>query len=406
MNLMEMVKFAIRGLTINRLRTALTTLGIMIGVASVIILIAVGNGSSKSIQQSLDRLGTNSIQIRSGNFGFGLRARAVSQNTKPLTVADAVALSNKTLAPDVKQVAPVVNANATCVNGTNTDTPQTFIGTWPAYFEASNVTLSKGTYFTNDDVDNGRRVALIGNTTATNLFGNDNPIGQTVTCKGIPFTVIGLTTIKGSTGFQDGDSLFIAPLTAVQNSISGFKSISSIIAEANSASATTPAQSEIQSIMDSQHGIKNSSSRDYRLFNQAQLLQTSSSNSQVFTVLLGAVAAISLLVGGIGITNIMLVTVIERTREIGIRKAIGASKSAILSQFLIEATILSVLGGLLGVLAGYLGSNFTIVGVKPVIVPLSVVLAFGVSILIGIFFGGYPASRAAKLRPIDALRYE
>jgi putative ABC transport system permease protein len=406
MNFFEMIRFAIRGLTINRMRTALTTLGIMIGVSSVIILIAVGNGSSRSIQQSLDRLGTNSIQIQSGNFGFGGRAQALANNTKGLTVSDAVAIANKSEAPDVKQVAPVVRSNATCVNGSNTDSPSTFIGTWPAYFEASNVTVSKGTYFTNDDVTNGRRVAMIGATTATNLFGTDSPIGQTVRCGGIPFTVIGLTSVKGSTGFQDGDSLFIAPLTAVQNSLTGFKPLSSIVVEATKSTTTDAAQSEIQTIMDARHKITNAAKRDYRLFNQASLLATSSSNSRVFTVLLGAVAAISLLVGGIGITNIMLVSVIERTREIGIRKAIGAPKRAILSQFLIEATILSLLGGVLGVIGGFLGSNFTIVGVKPIIVPASVFLAFGVSILIGVFFGGYPASRAARLRPIEALRYE
>lgn len=406
MNFLEILRFAFRGLTINRLRTFLTTLGIMIGVSSVIILTAVGNGSSKAVQSSLDRLGTNSIQVRSGSGGFGLRARAVSNNTKPLTVDDAVALINPTQAPDIKSAAPVMNANATCVNGTSTSTPATFSGTWPTYFEASNTAIAKGVYFSNDDVTQGRRVAVIGNTTATELFGTDNPIGQTVRCGGIPFTIIGTTEVKGSTGFQDGDSLFLAPITAVQNSLTGYQPLSTIIVEAKSAKTTDAAQTEIQTILDARHKVKSSASRDYRLFNQATLLATSSSSSKVFTVLLAAVAGISLLVGGIGITNIMLVTVIERTREIGIRKAIGAPKRAILSQFLIEATILSLVGGALGVLGGLVGSHFTIVGVKPVIMPSSIFLAFGVSVLIGLFFGGYPASRAASLRPIEALRYE
>ncbi|MEI6648970.1 MAG: ABC transporter permease [Actinomycetes bacterium] len=406
MNFLEILRFAFRGLTINRLRTFLTTLGIMIGVSSVIILTAVGNGSSKAVQSSLDRLGTNSIQVRSGSGGFGLRARAVSNNTKPLTVDDAVALINPTQAPDIKSAAPVMNANATCVNGTSTSTPATFSGTWPTYFEASNTAIAKGVYFSNDDVTQGRRVAVIGNTTATELFGTDNPIGQTVRCGGIPFTIIGTTEVKGSSGFQDGDSLFLAPITAVQNSLTGYQPLSTIIVEAKSAKTTDAAQTEIQTILDARHKVKSSASRDYRLFNQATLLATSSSSSKVFTVLLAAVAGISLLVGGIGITNIMLVTVIERTREIGIRKAIGAPKRAILSQFLIEATILSLVGGALGVLGGLVGSHFTIVGVKPVIMPSSIFLAFGVSVLIGLFFGGYPASRAASLRPIEALRYE
>jgi putative ABC transport system permease protein len=266
--------------------------------------------------------------------------------------------------------------------------------------------VAKGNYFTTDDVDQGRRLAVIGTTTATELFGTENPINQVIKCSGIPFTVIGVTEVKGSTGFQDGDSLFIAPITAVENSITGYQPLSSIIVEAKSAKLTDQAQAEIQAVLDARHHVKSSSSRDYRLFNQASLLATSSSSSKVFTVLLAAVAGISLLVGGIGITNIMLVTVIERTREIGIRKAIGAPKGVILSQFLIEATILSLVGGALGVIGGFIGSHFTIVGVKPVIMPSSVFLAFGVSVLIGLFFGSYPASRAASLRPIEALRHE
>ena len=407
MNILEIIRFALRGLTINKLRTGLTTLGIMIGVMSVIILIAVGNGSAKAVQSSLDRLGTNSIQIRSSGGGFGgARARAATTNIKPLTTADANALVDPIQAPDIKQVAPMVTSNSTCVNGSSTSTPSTFVGTTPAYFEASNTPISKGTYFTSDDVTQGRRFAIIGNTTATELFGTDNPLNQTIRCGGIQFTVIGVTAVKGSSGFQDGDSLFIAPITALQSSLTGYGSLSTILVEAKTSVGTTAAQTEIQSILDARHKVKNANNRDYRLFNQAQLLATSSSSSSVFTVLLGAVAGISLLVGGIGITNIMLVTVIERTREIGIRKAIGAPKGIILAQFLIEATILSLVGGLLGVIGGFIGSHFTIVGVKPIIVPSSVLLAFGVSIIIGVFFGGYPASRAAKLRPIEALRHE
>ncbi len=407
MNILEIIRFALRGLTINKLRTGLTTLGIMIGVMSVIILIAVGNGSAKAVQSSLDRLGTNSIQVRSSGGGFGgARARAASTNIKPITVADANALVDPIQAPDIKQVAPMVTSNATCVNGSSTSTPSTFVGTTPAYFEASNTPISKGAYFTTDDVTQGRRFAIIGNTTATELFGTDDPLNQTIRCGGIQFTIIGVTATKGSSGFQDGDSLFIAPITAIQSSLTGYGSLSTILVEAKTSVGTTNAQTEIETILDARHKVKNANSRDYRLFNQAQLLATSSSSSSVFTVLLGAVAGISLLVGGIGITNIMLVTVIERTREIGIRKAIGAPKGIILAQFLIEATILSLVGGLLGVIGGFIGSHFTIVGVKPIIVPSSVLLAFGVSIIIGVFFGGYPASRAAKLRPIEALRHE
>jgi putative ABC transport system permease protein len=408
MSFLEIIKFALRGLNANKLRTALTTLGIAIGVSSVIILIAVGNGSSKAIQAGIDRLGTNTITIQSnrGGFGRGRASASRSASSQPLTVGDAVALSSQIDAPDIKQAAPVSSASSACTVGTNSSTPATFDGTWPAWFEASNTSISKGTYFSNDDVTQGRRVAVIGNTTATELFAGANPIGQEIRCSGIPFTVIGVTTIKGSNGFQDGDSLVVAPITAVQRSITGYNSLQSIVVQAKSAKVQDLAQTEINTIMDARHKVKNVNNRDYRTLNQAALLQTTSSSSATFTALLAIVAAISLLVGGIGITNIMLVTVIERTREIGIRKAVGAPKSAILTQFLIEATILSLVGGIIGVVGGFIGSYFKIAGVQPVIVPGSVLLAFGVSVLIGLFFGGYPASRAASLRPIEALRYE
>ena len=412
MNFFESVRFGIRGLSANKMRSTLTTLGILIGVASVIILIAVGNGSSKAIEKNIERLGTNTITIRSGfggggGGGFGIRARGRQNNVKPLVVGDAVALADKKSAPNIKQTAPVASAQTiTCTNGTNSSTPTQFDGTWPSYFEASNTSVTKGTYFSNEDVTEGRRVAVIGSTVASDLFGEESPIGREMRCNGIPFTIIGQTTIKGSNGFQDGDSLVVAPITAVQRSLTGYQGLSSIIVQAKSADVQDLAQIEIESIMDARHNIKDIAARDYRMLNQASLLETTSSNSAIFTVLLGVVAAISLLVGGIGITNIMLVTVVERTREIGIRKAIGARKGSILAQFLSEATILSLLGGALGVITGFIGANFTIIGVKPVIVPESVFLAFGVSVFIGLFFGGYPAHRAASLRPIEALRHE
>jgi putative ABC transport system permease protein len=412
MNLMENIRFAMRGLSTNKLRTSLTTLGIMIGVMSVIVLIAVGNGSSKAVQQSLNRLGTNALQIRPGARGFGgqgfagARARGNNASSMPLTIDDANALLDQSKAPDVKQVSPIMNTNSTCSLGTATTTPSTFSGVWPTYFEAANVQIATGNYFSEDDVTQGRHVAIIGNTTATELFGTDNPLGQTVRCGGIPFKIIGTTTIKGSNGFQDGDSLFLAPITAVESSLTGYTGLSSMIVEAKTAVGTVDAQTEITSILNARHHISAGKTSDFQIFNQASLLATSQSSSKTFTVLLGVVAGISLLVGGIGITNIMLVTVIERTREIGIRKAIGAPKRVILTQFLIEATVLSLLGGFMGVLGGVIGSHFTIAGTKPVLVPASVILAFGVSILIGVFFGGYPASRAASLRPIEALRHE
>ena len=408
MSITEIVRFALRGLNSNKLRTSLTTLGIAIGVSSVIILLAVGNGSSKAVQAGIERLGTNTITIQSnrGGFGFNRRNAALATSSQPLTVGDAVALSNSSKAPHIKQAAPISSTNSTCSYSGNTSTPGTFYGTWPSWFEASNTPIATGTYFSNDDVTEGRKVAVIGKTVVTDLFNGENPLNKQIKCGSLTLTVIGVTATKGSSGFQDGDSLVVAPLTTIQRGLTGYNNLNSIVVQAKSAAVQTDAQNEINTILDARHKVKNVNNRDYRTLNQAQLLTTTSSNNKVFTVLLGMVAAISLLVGGIGITNIMLVTVVERTREIGIRKAIGAPKRAIMFQFLVEATILSLVGGLIGVMGGFIGSHFKIVGVQPAIIPASVFLAFGVSVLIGLFFGGYPASRAASLRPIEALRHE
>ena len=408
MSITEIIRFALRGLNSNKLRNSLTTLGIAIGVSSVIILLAVGNGSSKAVQAGIERLGTNTITIPSnrGGFGFNRRNAALATSSQPLTVGDAVALSNSSKAPHIKQAAPISSTNSTCSYSGNTSTPGTFYGTWPSWFEASNTPIATGTYFSNDDVTEGRKVAVIGKTVVTDLFNGENPLNKQIKCGSLTLTVIGVTATKGSSGFQDGDSLVVAPLTTIQRGLTGYNNLNSIVVQAKSAAVQTDAQNEINTILDARHKVKNVNNRDYRTLNQAQLLTTTSSNNKVFTVLLGMVAAISLLVGGIGITNIMLVTVVERTREIGIRKAIGAPKRAIMFQFLVEATILSLVGGLIGVMGGFVGSHFKIVGVQPAIIPASVFLAFGVSVLIGLFFGGYPASRAASLRPIEALRHE
>jgi putative ABC transport system permease protein len=240
---------------------------------------------------------------------------------------------------------------------------------------------------------------------ASDLFGTVDPLNKQVNVGGTPFTVVGVLKESGSSGFQDADDVAIAPLTTVQQNITGFGGLNQIIVEAKDSKVIDQAQGEVTDILDQRHGISGSNSADFQIMNQASLQQTVTASSKTFTVLLGAVAAISLLVGGIGITNIMLVTVTERTREIGIRKAIGAPKSAILGQFIAEATVLSLLGGVLGVVLGVVGSLFKVAGVKPVIVPSSIVLALGVSLAIGLFFGSYPANRAAKLRPIEALRH-
>jgi len=417
-NLRESVQIALRGLSGNLLRSLLTMLGILIGVGSVIVLVAVGNGSSVAVQKQIEGLGTNTLVVMrtrggvgsgSGGFGGGRRATNGTQSSvSQLTEKDITALADTSQAPDLKAIAPVVNVQApTATYNGATYQPSQFIGTNAEYLGIRNDTVASGTAFTTDDVTSRVRTVLLGQTVVTNLFGATSPIGATVQFNGIDFTVSGVLTPKGSNGLQDQDDIVIAPITAVEDTLSGANApLSNITIEATSRGAMTNAADEVTTVLLGTHHITDPTQADFQVLNQATLLSTAGSTNHVFTVLLGAVAAISLLVGGIGVMNIMLVTVTERTREIGIRKAIGARRSDILGQFLVEAVLLCVAGGLLGVGAGLVGSKFRIVGVTPVVAWYSVALAFGVAIAVGLFFGLYPANRAASLRPIEALRHE
>jgi len=398
----ETLRIALGGILANKLRSGLTILGLTIGVASVIVLVAVGNGSSKAVEQRIEALGTNVLLVIGGGFRGGARAATVDQ--QPLTLADATALRDQTQAPDVASVSPVVNASSTTLVADGVSyTPSQLVGTTPSYAQAHDYSAATGSFFTDADVRDRSRVIVLGPTVAQQLGAS---VGQTIQVGGASFQVLGITAPKGSNGLQDQDDVAFAPISAVQDVLTGYGDLGSITVQARSRGALDAASAEVTSILDDRHHIAAGGTSDFQVINQGSILAASSATSDVFTTLLGEVAAISLLVGGIGVMNIMLVSVTERTREIGIRKAIGARRSDVLAQFLFEAVLVSLLGGICGVLLGVIGSQFKIAGVHPAIAPYSIGLAFGAAVLTGLFFGTYPASRAARLRPIEALRFE
>jgi putative ABC transport system permease protein len=402
----EMLRIAWSGITANKLRSGLTILGMTIGVASVIVLIAVGNGSSKAVQSTIQSLGTNVLVVQpTGAFRGG--ARASTANTVSLTKADAESLQNPNLAPDVKSASPVVDASDVSLtyNGTSFE-PSSFLGTTPSYLTAHTYKIAEGASFTSEDVSKRRRVAVIGQEVVQELFAGASAVGQNIKVNGNNYEVVGVLAKKGTNGTTNEDDVVMVPITTVQASLTGTGPIDSITVQAKSESSLDAAEAEVTTILDERHRIKDTSEPGFSVLNQGSLLETSSSTSSVFTTLLGEVAAISLLVGGIGVMNIMLVSVTERTREIGIRKAVGARRSDILTQFLTEAVLVSVFGGIVGVLVGVIGSQFEIAGVHPEIATYSIFLAFGAALASGLFFGTYPAARAARLRPIEALRFE
>jgi putative ABC transport system permease protein len=403
----ETLRIAWGGITANKLRSGLTILGMTIGVASVIVLIAVGNGSSKAVQSQIQSLGTNVLVVQSTGGGLRRFAGAAAASSISLTKADAQALQNPSLAPDVESASPVVNASSVTLvyDGTSFE-PSSFVGTTPSYLTAHSYKLAEGSSFTSEDVAKHRRVAVVGQEVVKELFGGASAVGQTIKVSGSNYEVVGVLAKKGTNGTTNEDDVVMAPITTVQDSLTGVGPIDSITVQAKSESSLDAAEGEVKEIIEERHKIKNTEEPGFSVLNQGSLLETSSSTSSVFTTLLGEVAAISLLVGGIGVMNIMLVSVTERTREIGIRKAIGARRSDILTQFLTEAVLVSLIGGLTGVAVGVIGSQFEIAGVHPDIALYSIFLAFGAAALSGLFFGTYPAARAAALRPIEALRFE
>jgi putative ABC transport system permease protein len=398
---------AVRGLASNKLRSALTVLGILIGVGAVIILVAVGNGSSQAVQSRIKALGTNTITIiNRGRFGAGPATTGTQSRASTITAADVQKLEDPNQAPDILSVSPVVTATETAAYGA-ASTSVTVTGTTPTWLGAEDYQVQAGRQLTSEDVTNHTQVVVIGQDLVSNLYdAGTNPIGSEIIFGSARFQVVGVLANKGSSGGQDLNDVAIVPYTAAQDQLTGYSAnFSELIVQAKTAGGVNNAEQEAADILASanQTSVAN---LPFLIVNEGSLLATSASTNQTFTVLLGAVAAISLLVGGIGIMNIMLVNVTERTREIGIRKAIGAPRSAILGQFLTEAVLLSLLGGLAGIAIGLIGSRFRIVGVHPVVAPMSIVEAFVVAVAVGVFFGFYPANRAAALRPIDALRHE
>lgn len=394
-------------LSSNKARSFLTILGIVIGISSVIAMLAIGQGAQSSIQSSIQSIGSNLIIVRPGaQRGPGTTISAGRGSARSLTLADATAIDTEI--SSIKAVAPEVTSRyQVTAKGLNTNTQ--ISGITPAYPEVRNIAISEGAFINDQNITSAAKVAVLGPTTRDDLFGVDaNAIGQTIRIKQINFTVIGVTVAKGGSGFGSQDDMIFIPITTAQKFLSGDEYVSSISAAATDANSTTDAQQQISDLLLARHHINDPALADFSTLNQADIAATASSIAQIFTILLGSVAGISLVVGGIGIMNMMLTTVTERTKEIGLRKSIGAKRRDISIQFLIEAVTLTFLGGLMGIILGWVVSwGITYFGLIQTQVSLfSIILAFSVSAAIGIIFGYYPARRAAKLNPIDALRFE
>ena len=406
MDYLELLASAVEALTLNKLRTALATLGIIIGIGSVIALVSLGQASQKSVQSQIESLGANLLTVMPGAQSTGA-VRGVPGSSETLTYDDAKAIATAPQITDISAVSPEYTSRAQVTTGaTNTNTE--VVGVTETYQSVHNVSLSEGSFITETDNQALAKVAVIGPEAASNLFATSDPLGQSVRINGISFRIIGETQTKGGSGFQNPDDSLYVPLQTAQQQLFGVTYLSDISLTAKSQDVMTDAENQVGYFLLSRHKLSDPSKADFTILSPADILGAASQVTGTFTSLLSGIAAISLLVGGIGIMNIMLVTVTERTREVGLRKALGAKKKTIVSQFLVEAVILTLAGGLLGMILG-IGVSYIISLVisLPFVLSLSsIFLAIGVSGGIGILFGWYPAKKAADLSPIEALRYE
>ncbi|MBZ5582321.1 MAG: ABC transporter permease [Acidobacteriia bacterium] len=410
MKALASIRIALRALRVNRLRSALTMLGIIIGVAAVIAMVAVGTGATARIQAQIEAIGSNLIMVSPGSLTTN-GIRLGSGATVTLTEDDAKAIAAE--CPSVSAAVPTVRGNAQVMFGNN-NWATSIQGSTPDYLTIREQPVILGNPFTSDDVNSAAKVALLGQTVAQNLFGEADPTGQTIRIKNVPFTVDGVLSPKGQspTG-QDQDDLILIPISTAKRQVTGGNqanagAVGTIMVQAINSTAMGQAQNEVEALLRQRHRMQPGQDDDFTIRNLSEVFAAQESSARVMSILLGAIASVSLIVGGIGIMNIMLVSVTERTREIGLRLAIGAKTRDILSQFLVEAVTLSILGGVVGILAG-IGASMLIsyfAQWRTLVSPTAIALAFAFSGLVGVFFGYYPARKAALLDPIDALRYE
>ncbi|OGY93014.1 MAG: hypothetical protein A3H70_05595 [Candidatus Komeilibacteria bacterium RIFCSPLOWO2_02_FULL_48_11] len=407
MTIADILQETATAISANKARSGLTILGIVIGISSVIAMVAIGAGAQGSIEARIESIGSNLVMVQPGfQRGVGMQVSSGRGAARTLTQEDADSIMQEiTLA---KAVAPELSGRyQVTAKGKNTNT--SVVGATAAYPEVRNIEIDQGSFITDQNLRSLSKVAVLGPTARDDLFGEDaNPVGQVIRIKNIEFKVIGVTKAKGGSGFGSQDDMIFIPLISAQRFLAGDNYVSTISVQASDSESMSAIQQQITDLLLARHRISDSTLADFSILNQADIIATASSITDTFTLLLASIAAISLLVGGIGIMNMMLTTVTERTREIGLRKAIGAKRRDINSQFLTEAIALTFIGGLVGIILGWLIAwGMTYFGVLQTKVSLSsIFLAFGVAAAIGIIFGYYPARRAASLNPIEALRYE